>query len=309
MSGFAVVKWVLGRPPGAVSSRAMKRPDLRPDRRYLVLTCVLVAVGVGVGLGVGLVIRDGGRAPGTERGPCYGNGTCDTGLSCISELCVASPGSAGTAPPMTAASAAGDFAAAEVLAFGPGPGTSFKSVDFTLELMENTLCACQELSCLGESLKNFRTWVSKSDQPALARMLRGSIRLASCTRRLYSPNRQAEGPLQLSKLGMDAKRAFAVASQYPRGKVSATPAKPCCQEPDHHCQWTPSTWQDPVWKSLDFEVHESFIFQYSYESDGKTFTASAVGDPECRGKTVRYTMTGTNENFTPAVKLVGPMYQ
>lgn len=32
----------------------------------------------------------GGRDPaaGTERGPCYGNGTCNPGLSCLSDLCV-----------------------------------------------------------------------------------------------------------------------------------------------------------------------------------------------------------------------------
>jgi hypothetical protein len=32
-----------------------------------------------------------GPAAGKERGPCYGNGTCDTGLVCLSELCVAPP--------------------------------------------------------------------------------------------------------------------------------------------------------------------------------------------------------------------------
>jgi hypothetical protein len=285
----------------------MKRPDLHPDRRYLILTCVLVAVGVGVGLGVGLVIRDGGRAPGTERGPCYGNGTCDTGLSCLSQLCVVSPGFSAPAPPSTVTSAAGAAAAAAVLAFGAGPDRSYQTLDVTLEVIENTLCACEEIYCLGDSINRFRTWVSASDRPALARMLKDSVRLAACTRRLYTPNRTIEAQLQLNKLGMNAKRAFVQMSQWPQGKVALTPAKPCCQEPDHHCRWTPSTWQDPVWKSLDFEVHESFMFQYSYESDGKTFIANAIGDPDCRGQTVRYTMTGTNENFYPAVRLQGPV--
>jgi hypothetical protein len=36
---------------------------------------------------------DGGRAPaGSERGACYGNGTCDDGLQCLSDLCVRPPG-------------------------------------------------------------------------------------------------------------------------------------------------------------------------------------------------------------------------
>ena len=33
----------------------------------------------------------GGTGAGKERGPCYGNGTCDQGLVCLSELCVAPP--------------------------------------------------------------------------------------------------------------------------------------------------------------------------------------------------------------------------
>ncbi len=32
-----------------------------------------------------------GPAAGAERGPCYGNGTCDEGLTCLSDLCVVVP--------------------------------------------------------------------------------------------------------------------------------------------------------------------------------------------------------------------------
>jgi hypothetical protein len=42
----------------------------------------------------------GGAAAGTERGPCYGNGTCNPGLSCLSDVCVAT----GAAPAKSAAS-------------------------------------------------------------------------------------------------------------------------------------------------------------------------------------------------------------
>jgi hypothetical protein len=34
----------------------------------------------------------GGAADGTERGACYGNGTCNDGLTCLSDLCVRPPG-------------------------------------------------------------------------------------------------------------------------------------------------------------------------------------------------------------------------
>ena len=48
----------------------------------------LVLVGCGGG---------GGKATGTEGGPCYGNKTCNTGLTCYSDLCVkVTTGTAGT---------------------------------------------------------------------------------------------------------------------------------------------------------------------------------------------------------------------
>jgi hypothetical protein len=37
------------------------------------------------------------KAAGSEGGPCYGNGTCNPGLSCLSQLCVATSGSGGNA--------------------------------------------------------------------------------------------------------------------------------------------------------------------------------------------------------------------
>ena len=33
--------------------------------------------------------------PGSERGPCYPNSTCNAGLECLSDLCVKAPGGGG----------------------------------------------------------------------------------------------------------------------------------------------------------------------------------------------------------------------
>ncbi|HEX7670178.1 MAG TPA: hypothetical protein VF395_11365, partial [Polyangiaceae bacterium] len=43
---------------------------------------------------------DSGTAPamGAERGVCYGNGTCNSGLVCLSSVCVREPDAGGTAP-------------------------------------------------------------------------------------------------------------------------------------------------------------------------------------------------------------------
>src|SRR6185295_1078900 len=58
----------------------------------------------------------GGKATGTEGGPCYGNKTCNTGLTCYSDLCVkvttGTAGTRGAAGTTGAAGAAGTTGAA-----------------------------------------------------------------------------------------------------------------------------------------------------------------------------------------------------
>jgi hypothetical protein len=69
----------------------------QPSRCVLVLVLV-VACGGGDGKGDSLAGSGGSGdtgAPGTERGPCYGNGTCNRGLTCASNLCVALGGTGG----------------------------------------------------------------------------------------------------------------------------------------------------------------------------------------------------------------------
>src|SRR6266478_1926075 len=63
--------------------------------------------------------------------------------------------------------------------------------------------------------------------------------------------------------------------------------------------WT----SDPVWTALEFQIDEPNLFHYSYESDGKTFKATAVGDLDCDGKPSTYTLDGKSENGNPSVTL------
>jgi hypothetical protein len=59
--------------------------------RCVIATVVMLAACKGGGGGSGGGGGGGGAAAGKERGPCYGNGTCDKGLVCLSDLCVAPP--------------------------------------------------------------------------------------------------------------------------------------------------------------------------------------------------------------------------
>lgn len=106
-----------------------------------------------------------------------------------------------------------------------------------------------------------------------------------------------EAKLQLRKLHRDLKRTLAEKSAFPIGKVGPTPATPCCASADHKCPV--ADWKDPVWTALDFQIDEPTQFQYSYASDGKTATLTAVGDTECAGKPVTYSIAvGADGNGT-----------
>lgn len=105
-------------------------------------------------------------------------------------------------------------------------------------------------------------------------------------------SKEIEAKLQLTKLGKNAKVAFVTNAEFPKGKVGPTPATPCCSEQIKQCVPTDTTWSDPVWQALEFTVDGAFLYQYTYESDGKTFTATASGDIGCTGKPTTTTLTG-----------------
>lgn len=103
--------------------------------------------------------------------------------------------------------------------------------------------------------------------------------------------KRPEAVLQLKRLERNIKLAHATNGTLPKGKVELTPGKPCC-ETGGACS-DPAAWKDPVWQALDFQIDEPHRFRYSYESNGKTFTVKAVGDLDCDGTEIQYTMVGT----------------
>lgn len=115
-------------------------------------------------------------------------------------------------------------------------------------------------------------------------------------------SKEIEAKVQLSKIAKSAKVAFVANSEFPKGKVGPTPTTPCCSEQIKQCIPTDTMWSDPVWQSLEFLVDGPFNYQYSYESDGKTFTATATGDAGCQGKPTTTTITGKiNDKGEPEI--------
>lgn len=119
-------------------------------------------------------------------------------------------------------------------------------------------------------------------------------------------SKKTEAELQLNKIGKNAKRVYAETSTFPVGKAPLTPATSCCAGADHHCVTTAADWKQPAWQALDFEIDEPSLYRYSYTSDGKTFTAKAVGDLDCDGVEATYELLGVSLNGNPTVSLTRP---
>jgi len=101
---------------------------------------------------------------------------------------------------------------------------------------------------------------------------------------------------QLQQIGMGAQAYRRDKGTYPVGKAALRPDKPCCAGPKRHCPVV--SWTDPMWRSLDFALDKPSLFQYAYRSDGKTFTATAIGDLDCDGISIVYTLSGNADGTT-----------
>jgi|MudIll2142460700_1097286.scaffolds.fasta_scaffold03559_3 hypothetical protein len=108
-------------------------------------------------------------------------------------------------------------------------------------------------------------------------------------------SKRSEAELHLLRLSKSAKLAAVEIGRFPIVQTALVPATECCAQPKHICQPDPQQWAASPWIELEFTVDEPHRFRYSYQSDGKTFTARAVGDLDCDTTTITYTLTGTIE--------------
>ncbi len=119
-------------------------------------------------------------------------------------------------------------------------------------------------------------------------------------------SKATEAKLNLNKLAKELKVYYVTQSSYPAGSAATLPAGECCKGPNNKCPVDASWSKDPVWSALDFQMDEPAVYRYSYTSDGKTATATAVGDPACDGHVETYTLNVTAENGNPKVEIVEP---
>jgi hypothetical protein len=112
-----------------------------------------------------------------------------------------------------------------------------------------------------------------------------------------------EAQVQLKILGDRAKKEFMRDNAFPAITVGPTPSKACCDQPDKVCAPAEADWNGTDWEQLHFKVTDPSHFQYSYTSDGKTFTATAVGDPACDGHKVTWSAIGSVTGGEPTIAI------
>jgi hypothetical protein len=79
--------------------------------------------------------------------------------------------------------------------------------------------------------------------------------------------------------------------------IAMTPTVDCCGLPGDRCNDDPTTWQPATWAALNFTVTGPHVYRYEFVSSGTgkaaTFTARAVGDPDCDQRLDFVELTGT----------------
>lgn len=124
-----------------------------------------------------------------------------------------------------------------------------------------------------------------------------AVALAACGAKEASEDyirksKQVEGRVKLKGISRNAKQIVDEKGSLPVGSIGPTPAQPCCSSADKKCPVNHDDWKHPIWDELFVYVDAPNYFQYSYQSDGTSFTATATGDVMCEGKPTTFTITG-----------------
>ncbi len=86
----------------------------------------------------------------------------------------------------------------------------------------------------------------------------------------------------------------ALAHEFPTS-TAMTPTDRCCLSTGKKCTDDNTTWNDPTWRKLGFEIRDPHYFQYIFLStgadDAATFTAGAYADLDCDNTLSTYERT------------------
>lgn len=120
-------------------------------------------------------------------------------------------------------------------------------------------------------------------------------------------SKKTEASLQLNKIAKNSKVYYNTQAQYVQGNATALPAAFAAGTT---CKMAPETAAfvaDTVWATLDFQVDEQNLFQYGYTGSALTAaSATAVGDLDCDGTAITYSLTLTAPGGNAAALITEP---
>ena len=91
--------------------------------------------------------------------------------------------------------------------------------------------------------------------------------------------------VELRRVTRAATDTYYKKGQFPT--IDNTPATSCCSEDGNRCR---GGFETPAWREIGFESFSSGRYRLGYKSTPKKFTAIAIGDSDCDGSEVTFTM-------------------
>jgi hypothetical protein len=105
--------------------------------------------------------------------------------------------------------------------------------------------------------------------------------------------------MDLHRMATSAKQVYYEKSEFPT--VDHPPIGSCCSEPNKRCR---EDWTAPAWKAIDYSDFGPSRYRFGYRSTPTSFEAMAIGDADCDGNEVVYTLRIDAQDGTPTTGLV-----
>ncbi len=114
-------------------------------------------------------------------------------------------------------------------------------------------------------------------------------------------SKKTEASLQLNKIGKNNKVYYVTNAAFVAANGAALPTMTNCKGA------VTTAWAaDSGWAALDFQIDEPNLFQYTYTGSTTAPKATAVGDLDCDGTLITYTLNMTAPNGNAAALITEP---
>ncbi|MDB4959676.1 MAG: fimbiral protein PilA [Myxococcales bacterium] len=108
-------------------------------------------------------------------------------------------------------------------------------------------------------------------------------------------SKKTEASLQLNKISKNSKVYFTTNAAFVGANGAAKPTgTTACTGPNKHFAVDTSWSADSGWSALDFQIDEPNLFEYTYTGGSTTASAIAIGDLDCDGTMITYTLNLTS---------------